>query len=147
MAIDYEVLRTEIQTDPLERGYVNMSATEIATSLYEVNRPLRQLVPLWKIKKHAIENGYWITLKNVAQDHPGYAVATLCVDYVSDARFENIDMDLNSTKTLLGGLVTVNLLTQDLANELDAMANTLQSRATELGLEGVSSGHVLMIVQ
>lgn len=142
MSINYEVLSAEVNGDPLNRGYASMTNNEVWASLLVEDRPLRVLVPLWQIKKHAIENGYWITLKNTATEHPGYSAAALAVDYIDDQRFENLDIDLSSTQTLLGGLVASSLLTQDLADELDALADSFQSRANELGLVGLSNAHI-----
>jgi hypothetical protein len=142
MSIDYGVLSAEINNDPLDRGYASMNNNEVWASLLVENRPLRILVPLWQIKKHAIENGYWLTLKNTTAEHAGYAAAALAVDYIDDARFDNLDIDLASTQLLLGGLVATSLLTQTLADELSALANSFQSRANELGLIGLSNGHI-----
>lgn len=143
--MNYEVLKEEIINDPLSRGYSGMTDNEVFISLTTKDRPVRVLVPLWQIKKHAIENGYWFTLKSTAVEHPGYIAAASAVEYISDGRFENIDMDLTSTQTMLGGLVATSLLSQDFADELDALADSLQSRANELGLTDLSNGHITMV--
>ena len=143
--MNYETLKNELLNDPLERGYSTMTDNEVFISLTTKDRPLRVLVPLWQIKKHAIENGYWFTLKGTVSEHPGYLAAASAVEYISDGRFENIDMDLTSTQTMLGGLVATSLLSQDFADALNAMADSLQSRAEELGLTDLSNGHITMV--
>ena len=140
--MDYAILSAELANDPLTRGYAAMTDNEVWVSMTTADRPARALVPIWKIKKHAIESGYWLALKNCAVEHPGYVAAALAVDYISDSRFENIDLDLTITITMLGGLVATSLITQTQADEIDALADTLQSRADELGLVGLSNGYI-----
>jgi len=147
MAINYEILRTEIQTDPLTRGYASMNANEIADSLNTVDRPVRKPADIWRLKKHAIENGYWINLKFASTGNPGYYNSVLYMDYMSDMRFDTIDLDNQTIRDFFISLIANGFMTEAQALELDAFGNSLQSRATELGLDGVSSGHVLMIIQ
>ena len=145
--MQYSTLKAEIQNDPQQVGYAEMDENAIMTSLNANTVAKRVLVPLWKIKKHAIENGYWVALRAAAADteSPLNTVATLTVDYISDERFDNLDMDLTSTQTLLGGLVAGGILTQAQADELDAMGDTFESRATELGLPTVNLGHLEIV--
>jgi hypothetical protein len=145
--VQYNILKDEIQNDPLGIGYSTMDENAIMTSLNAATRAKRVLVPIWKIKKHAIENGYWVALRAVADDSesPLHAVATLTVDYIGDERFENLDMDLTSTQTLLGGLVAGGIITQSQADDLFAMGDEFQSRATELGLPTVNLGHLEIV--
>ena len=145
--MQYSALKAEIQNDPLNAGYSQMSEIQIMDSLNSLTRAKRVLVPLWQIKRHAIENGYWVALRAAAVDtnSPIYTVAVLTVDYISDERFDNLDMDLTSTQTLLGGLVAGGILTQAQADELDAMGDTFESRATELGLPTVNLGHLEIV--
>jgi hypothetical protein len=143
--MDYSILSTELTTDPLGRGYAEMSAEEAANSLNTVNIVARQLVPLWNVKKTAIEAGCWLAIKAAAVSHVSPDVqgaAAIAVDYIDDQRFTNLDMDLTSTKLMLGALVAGSVITQAQADILDALANTTISRATQLNLGVVAPGHI-----
>lgn len=47
MPTPYEILRTELTSDPLARGYAGMTATQAATSLNTANRPTAVLPALF----------------------------------------------------------------------------------------------------
>lgn len=138
----YQTLTNEL-ANPV---YAGMTDLEAVNKLNTKDVPARQLVPLWMVKKHAIENGYWIAIKAAATSHESptvQAAATLTLDYVEDKRFDNLDLDLSSTQSLLAALVSGGVITQTNADELDAMADTFISKADELGLGVVGDGHVL----
>jgi hypothetical protein len=145
--MQYNILQDEIRNDPLGVGYSQMNEIQIMDSLNSATQSKRVLVPLWKIKRHAIENGYWVALRTAAADatSPLNTVAVLTVDYIGDERFDNLDMDLASTQQLLGGLVAGGILTQAQADELDEMGDEFESRATKLGLPSVNLGHLEIV--
>lgn len=143
--MNYDVLIPELVNDPLQRGYAAMSHDEAAASMNAVDIPVRKLVPLWNVKKTAIESGCWLTIKAAAVSHvsPGVqGAATVALDYINDQRFENLDMDLTSTQEMLGALVAGGVLTQAQADTLDALADDLTSRAIQLGIGTVGAGHI-----
>lgn len=143
--MNYEILTAELQNDPAGLGYATMTDAEVATAINATTQAARQLVPLWQIKKAAIESNLWLAIKNAAASHADaqvQGVANVTLDYISDSRFENLDMDLASTQAMLGALVAGGVVTQDFVDALDAMADTTTSRANVLGLGTVSDGHV-----
>ena len=117
-------LREELAKD----AYTGMTPEQM---LVAVNTPTvltgaRQLVPLWKIKKLCVETGVWVAMKLAAvqtQSSQLAAVATLATEYINDTRFENLDLDLVSTKQMVGALVQGGVMTQAQADEIDDMAN------------------------
>ncbi len=138
--MNYESLSNELK----DAAYAELSDSAAAESLNAVTVTCRQLVPLWQVKKHALENGYWLLIKAAALDtqHPAYAAAASAVEFVSDTRFENLDMDLVSTKAMIAGLVATSVMTAAQAEALDAMADYSVSRAAQLGLSLVSTDDV-----
>jgi hypothetical protein len=142
----YETLIDELSNDPAGIGYAAMSDEQRLTALHAENQPVRQLVPLWKIKKRLIETGAWLELQKAAAGHESEqvkAAARLTLLYVDDARFENLDFDLPSTQQLLGALVQAMIVTTDMSAEIDAMANATTSRAAILGLQSVQLGNMI----
>lgn len=142
----YETLVPELRDDPAAIGYAGMDDAQRLAALHAENQPVRQLVPLWQIKKRLIETGAWLELQKAAVDHQSEqvkAAASLTLLYVDDARFENLDLDLASTQQLLGALVQAMIVTTDMSAEIDAMANATTSRAAILGLQSVQLGNMV----
>jgi len=143
--MNYAILTEELSTDPLERGYAEMTDVEVATSLNTADVTVRQLVPLWRVKKTAIEEGCWLPIQAAAASHETPAVqgaAMIAIDYINDQRFENLDMDLPSTQQMLGALVAGGVISAEQSATLDALADSTTSRASQLGIGRVGAGHV-----
>ena len=145
--MNLELLKNEIVNDPLNRGYLPMTAQQISSSLNNPDRVIRELVPLWLVKKTIIEMGKWGTLVIASQSNPTVAIKSLAIDVVSyiddpSGKFETLDMDLQSTTTMLGGLVSAGLINQTQLNTVRALANTTKSRAEELSLGFIEEKHV-----
>ena len=141
----YDILTAELQNDPEGLGYAAMSDVEVVTAINAETQTARQTVPLWQVKKAAIENNFWLAIKAAAASHADEqvkGVANIVLDYVDDTRFNNLDMDLVSTQTMLGALVAGGVITQDFSDLLNGLANTTTSRAAILGLSQVSDGHI-----
>lgn len=135
----YAALAAELAADPLGRGYAAMDAEQAAAALNLVDRTVRQLVPLWQVKKALIEWEVWpaVVAGQAAADPTKAGLCLLIVSYVDDPRFEHLDLDLESSKRLLGGAVLMGLITAEQSAFLDALATVPVSRATELGLEPI----------
>ncbi len=94
----------------------------------------RRRAPLADVKRHAIENGYWIPLKVAAASHVNAGVqgaAQAALDYVGDLRFDTIDLDLPSVGTMLGALVSGGVITTAQRDGLLVLGNSKISRAEE----------------
>lgn len=137
-------LREELQKE----AYSGMTPDEklIAVNTPNIDTGARQLVPLWQIKKLCIETGVWIALKTASmqtESLPLAYVAQTVIEYINDLRFENLDMDLQSTKTLIGTLVQAGIMTQVQADQIDEMANVKISIAEQIIGRNVSITEVL----
>lgn len=142
--MDYQRLVAEIRDDPAGIGYTALSDQHAADAINAVTQLARQLVPLWQIKKRLVETGALLAIQTAAAtESPIQAAAKLTIEYIDDRRFENLDMDLASTKAMVGALVAGGVVSADLAAELDGMATTATSRAAILGLGVVGDGHIL----
>lgn len=144
--MDFKLLASEISDDPLNVGYDGMSDADVASSLNAVIREQRKLVPLWQVKKACVENGLWrkigLAITDQALTPTVRDAAAAAVAYIDDKRFENLDMDLTSTKNMLAALVVGNVIPQALATALDGMADFSVSRASEIGIGVVSADDV-----
>jgi hypothetical protein len=99
-------------------------------------KTLPGLVPLWEIKKAAIEAGEWFTLVAASQSHEDLesrALAFTAVDYINDQRFTNLNLSLPSTQLMLGGLVQKGVMSSGLSAAITALAANRQSIADTLG--------------
>jgi len=105
-----------------------LSDQECADAINAMTTTSRELVPLWQIKVAGLQGGWWLTAKAVVGSNPAAAV---WFEYYDDPRFENLDMDLPTTKQILGGLVATGLLTQAQADAVDAMANVTRAKYPE----------------
>ena len=140
----YDVLVPELRDDPAGIGYASMNDQERMVAYYAENQQARQLVPLWQLKKFLVETGLLLALQQAATSHESVdvrAAAALTLVYIDDPRFNNLDMDLQSTKTLIGGLVLGGVVTAEVAALIDAMADTVTSRAKILGCTNAADGH------
>lgn len=137
--MDLQALKSEIENDPQSLGYAALVEAgrdqDVANLLNAKNRAGHRLVQLWEVKLAAIEGGFWPAIKVAATSHPVAeikAVADTVLDYVDDRRFSTIDMDRASTMTMLEALVSGQVITQEQADSLVALADTTLSRAEEL---------------
>lgn len=144
--MDYAILSAELTTDPLGRGYAEMSDQQAADSLNAVDRVRNKTphkAPLWAIKQLCLESGVWFALKAAAAAaSPIQAAAATAVELVEDRRFENLDLDNESAQAMLAALVAGGVATQAQVDAIYALGTEACSRAAELDLEPVGDGHV-----
>jgi hypothetical protein len=106
-----------------------------AVNVLSISTDARQLVPLWQIKKLCIETGVWVAMKIAAAQTESVQLAqaaTLAIEYINDTRFENLDLDLTSTQTMIGALVQGGIMTEAQSELIDDMANVKTSRAIQI---------------
>lgn len=124
--------------------YNNMGDQEAANAVNAKTVDVTVRVPNWKIKQHAVLNGYWAAVK-AGQGDPDVAKAALCttiIDWIDDARMETTDFDLPAVQQMIGGLVSFGLITQVQADELGAMASETVSWTSTVGLPEIGIGLV-----
>lgn len=123
-----EILKTELSTDPLARGYSTMSDAEAATDLNTVYRTkARDYVAGWEIFN--------------ATDDTEYAALTDAQKSSWDALcgIESIDTTSGIAKAREAELFGAGTTTRD---NLISLKSSAVSRAVELGLGIVKTGHV-----
>jgi hypothetical protein len=141
--MDLDRLAIEIGTDPRSLGYAGRSLQEVADLLNSPTQTGRKMVALWLLKRRLIETGAWLALQAAAETESQIQTAArLACEYIEDQRFENLDMDLQSTQQMIGALVAGGIVTADLAAELNTMATSQISRAEQIGLGQVTDGDV-----
>lgn len=116
-----------------------MSPEVAAEHLLTLTRTERRLVPLWQIKKHGMENGWWSPVKQAASTNQA---AAALMEYYSDMRFENIDLDLPATEQVIGGLVQSEVLTQPQADAIDAMASAVVPLVADAGFATITPSQI-----
>lgn len=136
-------LATELEDASYAANLAAGNDQAVADSLNAAKSGRRALVPLWKVKKHAIENGYWPLVKAAAYSHASATVqgaAISALDYIDDQRFTNLDFDLASTTGMLTALVAGGVMTADQKTSVEALATVADlTRAEEIGLPYVTA--------
>ncbi len=91
--------------------------------------PSRKLVPRWKIKEMCYKAGVWPLLLAATQseDPEMQGLALTVHAYLTDTDFENLDMDSDEVKQMFGSLVQAGVLTQELSDAIDALADVMET--------------------
>ncbi len=127
--MDYKALKTELTTDPLARGYANMSIQAAADSLNTANRPsTRKTVPAHEVLEATVASE-WASL--TADQKARYALFTGAGD---------VNVAGANTRAAFGAMFGAG--TQTRANLLALVAGQLVSRATELELGQLTAGDI-----
>ncbi len=125
---DYKILRTELTTDPLVRGYSGMTDTQAATSLATVNRTInRTSVPAVEVIEALVASEY-AALSTTLQNMVGLLISAGTINPLG-----------TNTRAIFAAAFGPATTTR--AN-LIALETMLVSRAVELGLGYVSVGDV-----
>jgi hypothetical protein len=97
-----------------------------------------------EIKRQAIMAGIWPGIV-AGQKDANAQKAGLCIgviEWLNDTRMPRTDMDLPAVQTMLGGLVTFGLMTQEQATAIDNLKNQSELWTTHNGLPEVGIGLV-----
>ena len=124
--------------------YQGLTDQEAADAINAKTVDVAVKVPNWKIKQHAVLNGYWPVVK-AGQLDADTAKAGLCmtvIDWIEDVRISTTDFSLPQVQSMIAGLVTFGLITQAQADELNAMAIETVSWTSTVGLPEVGIGLV-----
>jgi hypothetical protein len=139
------LLKSEIDSDPLGRGYSGMDDTAVAVDLNTAYRTKKEPISsaellAWSASdarlqniKNAAENGATDDLKSLAQ--AAYLIVT------RDGT--TLDLNLADRLAMLDSLVAAGVLTADDRTSLDALATVSISRAEELAIGRVRAGDVI----
>ncbi|QNN24351.1 hypothetical protein HED60_19425 [Planctomycetales bacterium ZRK34] len=147
MMMNVGILRDELTNDPLEVGYASMTDAEAATALNlpdrtrVISRRITSLTILSELGADAAE--MLERVATAAQTNKAVAIALQALQSYSDGG--GIDIGNDVTRSTIDTLLAAEVLSDDEANALKAMATETISRATELGLGHVASRHVANI--
>jgi len=139
------ILKSEIDSDPLGRGYSGMDDTAVAVDVNTAYRTKKEPISsaellAWSASdarlqniKNAAENGATDDLKSLAQ--AAYLIVT------RDGT--TLDLNLADRVAMLDSLVEAGVLTAADRTSLDALATVSISRAEELAIGRVRAGDVI----
>ena len=139
------ILKSEIDSDPLGRGYSGMDDTAVAVDVNTAYRTKKEPISsaellAWSASdarlqniKNAAENGATDDLKSLAQ--AAYLIVT------RDGT--TLDLNLADRVAMLDSLVAAGVLTAADRTSLDALATVSISRAEELAIGRVRAGDVI----
>ena len=139
------ILKSEIDSDPLGRGYSGMDDTAVAVDINTAYRTKKDPISsaellAWSASdarlqniKNAAENGATDDLKSLAQ--AAYLIVT------RDGT--TLDLNLADRVAMLDSLVAAGVLTAADRTSLDALATVSISRAEELAIGRVRAGDVI----
>jgi hypothetical protein len=142
--VDYSILKTELTTDPLGRGYATMSDAEIAASLNAADRTIVKLCMV-QYRTMMADIGVDATraiMTAMAAAGQTDTVVALVDLWLKDPKSEGVDMGHANTREVIDDLVTAGSITSAQAAAVKAMAEDTVSRATELGMPVILPGYI-----
>jgi hypothetical protein len=130
-------MATTLREELLSETYRGKTPQEILATLNTPTRPTggRQLVPIWQVEKLCYENGAYPKIASAAASHADPAVeaaAGTAMDYLSNPRFDNFDLDLPVVEQMLAALVAGGVLSSQERSAIDALGNVTTTPAMEL---------------
>lgn len=140
--MDLQILKAEINLDPLDRGYSGMTPAEVAESLNEVNRAKQYPVPItemliWAALNRAIPRFRALAASGAPYD--GFGEVALALFQLGIP----IGIDNPEVAAMLGVLVSIGTFTQEEMDDLAARSQFPVSRAEELGLPAITGQNVI----
>jgi hypothetical protein len=127
-------LKTLIESDSEALAHWNAGRhAACAARCGDIALTVRRLVTADEIQLHASKNGTWaaITLARESDETP-LQIKGVCItflDWIKSGRA--VDFDLPEVQQMVGGLIQSQLVTQEQAAQLDAMANEKQAFTTD----------------
>jgi len=146
----YETLISELQNDPLNRGYASMTNEEVAASLNEINRrvPTQRFISMRAIAA-VLDNEQYARVKAAIQTLASQSVRVadmltfLNMPCDDSGTTGGLDFGNESVRMMIQSLPVVdNTIAQETISKLLALGEKVVSRAEELGLGEVNQYHV-----
>lgn len=130
-------MATTLREELTAEAYQGKTPEEILAMLNATTRPTgaRQLVPIWQLEKLCYENGTYVKLVAAAASHENPAVQTaaaMALAYLSNPRFDHLDLDLDAVQQMLAALVADGVLSGDERSAIAALADVATSHAMQL---------------
>jgi len=127
-------LKTLIESDQQALAHWNAGRhAACAARCGDIAPTVRRLVTADEIQLHASKNGTWaaITLARELDETP-LQIKGVCItflDWIKSGRA--VDFDLPEVQQMVGGLIQSTLVSQEQADQLDAMADESQTFTTD----------------
>lgn len=145
----FESLKAELATDPLGRGYQNMTVDQVVASLNTADRVVQRPIPNRLLLRWAAQTDGINLLKTAAasgnKDKRRISDAALAM--ISSFHVTEFDVSDPELIQLLAATVVLGILSQADVDALKARGQVKISRAEELGLGIVTRGQVLRYKQ
>ena len=139
------VLKSEIESDPLEYGYSEMTDQEIVDSLNTVDISIYQSISSAELLAWSGNNSRYMKLKNASEDTENTdAIRSICFTALEMIKRDETSLDLNLSDrvAMLDALISASVLEASDKTALETLATTTISRATQLGLSFVRMGDI-----
>ncbi len=137
-------LKSEIENDPLSRGYSGMTDAEVVESLVAEDRTVYKPISSAALLAWSAASGRLSKLRSAITDGPDDASRSLAEAAYILINRDGTDLNLALTDRMdmLNGLVAYSILSEDDKTSLLAIAQHSVSRASEIGLGRVRQGTV-----
>ena len=105
---------------------------------------VRKPVELWMVVAHSSRNGYRakLELARTNGNQRCQETAINILEYINSPRLQTVDMDLQSTREMIGALVECKFATQEMADELIALADQTVRWVDQNGLGTIGDGTI-----
>ena len=142
--MDFEILRAELNDDPLSRGYSGMDDEAASASLNAKDRTRLEPIGSAELLAWSASGGRLARLKSAAETGANDEVKSLAeAAYLMVTRDgTSLDLSLPDRVAFLHGLVAAGILTSTESDSLVSLATVSISRAEELGISFVRTGEV-----
>jgi hypothetical protein len=124
--------------------YASLSDQAAADAINAKTMLVRKPVDLWMVVEHSSRNGYRakLELARTNGNHPCQETAINILEYINSPRLQTVDMDLADTRLMIGAMVQCQFATQEMADELLALANQAIKWTESVGLPTATLGAV-----
>ena len=144
MSRKIDVIREEITSDPLNRGYASMSDAEVVVSLGSATRKKINEISSAELLAWSVFAGRLASIKDGISGGSDNIEKSLCEAAYLMIRRDGTSLDLNIADRviMLNALVSFGRITQEDADELWEVAWEDISRSRELDISDVTEAHV-----
>ena len=139
------ILRSEIDSDPLGRGYSGMDDAAVAVDINSTYRSKKEPISSAELLAWSASDGRLQSIKNAAENG-----ATDDLKSLSQAAYlivtrdgTTLDLNLADRVAMLDSLVAAGVLSSDDRTSLETLATVSISRAEELAIGQVRAGDVM----
>lgn len=124
--------------------YSDLSDAQAATVVNALTVTVRRPVETWRVRQLAIEGGFWSSLVEARDVSATRKLAINVLAWVDDQSgvLQTVDMDRPSVQAMRAALVAAEILTQEQADALAALANVTIPWTQSVGLPEIGIGLV-----